>query len=68
MLGSPCDNEHINKNLEARQTWFIPANLNQADFAPWEVFEFVLITLDVTTGTQDSTHPGTSTDQFVQCQ
>lgn len=41
MPGSPCGHEHINKNLEAWQAWFIPVNLNQADFASWEVFEFV---------------------------
>lgn len=68
MPGSPCGHEHINKNLEAWQAWFIPVNLNQADFASWEVFEFVLITLDVTIRAQDSTHTVTSTDQFVQCQ
>lgn len=68
MLESPCDHEHINKNLEAWQAWVIPVNLNQADFSSWEVFELVLITLDVTTRAQDSTHTATSTDQFVQCQ
>lgn len=30
MLGRPsCDHEHINKNLEAWQYWFMPVILNQ---------------------------------------